>query len=112
VRRQALGGALGVDFGEGGGELAADGDPFAGLEVVVLEEEGEGGGVQQRGVLAQQLGFAELRRLEGLGLGGRLLGFQLRDGGELGDGCIVSREEGRCGALGAQDGGDHLRGWL
>lgn len=118
---QALGEALGVDLGEGEGELAADGDPFAGFEVVVLEEEEQGGGVQERGVLAEELGFAEFSGFEGGGLGGWMAGFELGDGGRWDEGgggyrsCggrILAWEEGGCDALGAEDGADHLRGWL
>lgn len=36
----------------------------------MLEEDEEGGGAEERGVLAQELGFAELCGLEGEGLGG------------------------------------------
>jgi hypothetical protein len=35
---------VGVDFGERFGELAVDGHPFAGFEVVMLEEKHEEGG--------------------------------------------------------------------
>lgn len=48
----------------------------------MLEEEEEWGGVQEGGVLAQELGFAELRRFEGDGLGGWVTGFELCEGGK------------------------------
>ena len=47
------------------GELSPYADPFAGFEVVVLEEEHERVGAQEGGVLAEELGLAELGALEG-----------------------------------------------
>ena len=37
-------GEVGVDFLKGRVQLPADGEPFGGFEVVVLEEEEQGGG--------------------------------------------------------------------
>lgn len=54
------------------GELAADGHPFGGLKVVVLEEEHQRGGAEEGGVLAMELGLAELGRTVGWRLSGRI----------------------------------------
>ena len=69
-----------VDGEEGGVEFAADGHPFCGFEVVVLEEEEEGRGAEEGGVLAVELGFAVFGGL----VGGRLGWWEAgdwRDGG-------------------------------
>lgn len=51
---------LGVGLPQRVGELAADGHPFVGFEVVVLEEEDERRGAEEGGVLPVELGLAEL----------------------------------------------------
>lgn len=66
---------VGVVGAKSGGEFAADGHPFVGLEVVVLEEEHERGGAEEGGVLAMELGLAELGRTVGWRLGGRIAGY-------------------------------------
>ena len=46
-----------VDFDEGVVQFASYRHPFCGFEVVVLEEEHQGGGEQEGGVLAVELRF-------------------------------------------------------
>lgn len=67
---------LGVELPEGGIEFTADAGPFGGAQVVVLEEEDEGRGAQEGGVLAVQLGLAELWGF----VRGWLGGWEARDG--------------------------------
>ncbi len=52
-----------VDSLEGKVEFAADGAPFVGVEVVVLEEEDERTALDDGGILAEKLGFSESWRL-------------------------------------------------
>lgn len=69
-----LAGVRFVDFPKGLCEFAADAHPFAGIEVVMLEEEDEGAGAEERGILPQKLGFAKLGRLVGGWLGSGVAG--------------------------------------
>lgn len=71
---------LGVGFAHGVHELAPDGHPFRGFEVVVLEEDEERGGAQERGVLSVELRFA----LFGPSVGGWLVVWVADDGGSEG----------------------------
>lgn len=86
-----VGGVEGFVSGEEGGvEFAADGHPFRGFEVVVLEEEEEGRGAEERGVLAVELGFAVFGRL----VGGRLGWWKAGDWRDRA-GCLVNWRGGR-----------------
>ena len=55
-------GGGGGGFAEGDGEFAPDGYPLVGFEVVVLEEEHEGCGAEEGGVLPVKLGLAQFGR--------------------------------------------------
>ena len=51
-----------VDFFQGRVQFPAYGHPFGGFEIVVLEEEEEGRGAEQGGVLPVELRFAKFGR--------------------------------------------------
>lgn len=56
------GGCWSCDFGEGETEFSSDSGPFLGCEIVVLEEEDDGGRAEEGGVGSEELGFPDLRR--------------------------------------------------
>lgn len=75
---------------EGELEFAAQGGPFDGAEVVLLEDEHERGGAQERRVGAEELGFARLDGAGAGGFGGRdVVVGQLEGGGDGGGCCVV-----------------------
>ena len=85
----------GIDFLESGGELTTNAGPFLGGKVVVLEDEGERCGVEERCVLTQKLGLAELCWLEGWWLGFWRLDFQAWEdvvNGRIGAGAWAERK--------------------
>lgn len=55
-------------------KLPSYANPLVRLEIVVLEEKCEGRRAQERGILSEELGFAQLRGLVGWRLCGRIPG--------------------------------------
>lgn len=82
--RREVRGEVAVHLLKGEMQLPAYGHPFRGSEVVVLEEEEQGRGTQQGGVLPVELRFAELGRFVRGRLGPRVAGDWGRGGGQLG----------------------------
>lgn len=78
-------GEVAVHLFKGELQLPANGHPFRGSEVAVLEEEEQGRGTQQGGVLPVELRFAELGRFVRGRLGTRVAGDWGRGGGQLGE---------------------------